>query len=223
MPSFLVHALIPTFAMLSVRRYFDPRIVLYLWPLTLLPDLDYFGANGTWWVHRATLHSLLSVALVVGLVWLAARRWAAPGAAPQYAAVALVYHGSHILMDTFAGGNVFFWPFFNQTFLYWFYIEVDTATNTPIVTSEPATHEGAPVVSTTYEWLSPAETAMMAFLLVFWAVLVTLSLAERYRDRRENGGRNRQNATPAGGAARPPPKPSKDQPVAPFPEEGTFK
>ena len=180
MPSFLVHAVVPTLAMLAARRWFDPRVVLLLWPFTILPDVDYFGDNGTWWVHRATLSNVFVAALLVAATYWGARRWAEPGAAPMYARVAAVYLGSHILMDLFVGGVVLFWPLWDRTFLYWLYVEVDTRTNEPVIVSEPATHEGAPVVSETYLWLSPFETAMAAFLLVFWLAVA----AAAWRDRR---------------------------------------
>lgn len=181
MPSLVIHAVVPTLAMLAARRWFDPRVVLLLWPLTVFPDLDYFGANGTWWVHRATLTNVFAMGLVVGLVYLGARRWAAPGKAPMFALVATVYYGSHILMDSFAGGAVLFWPFLDRTFLYWLSIDVDTRTNTPTLHSDPGVQEGAPVVSETYEWLSPVESAMVAFLLAFWAGLVVAEWRKRRR------------------------------------------
>lgn len=183
MPSLVIHAVVPTLAMLAARRWFEPRVVLYLWPLTIFPDVDYFGDFGPWWVHRATLSNVFTVALVTGLVYLAARRWAGSAQAPQWALVAFVYLGSHIFMDLFVGGVVAFWPLWDRTFLYWFYILVDTRTNTPEIVNAPGTHEGAPVISTTYEWLSPVESAMMAFLLVFWAALVVAGIRERRRAR----------------------------------------
>lgn len=188
MPSLVIHALIPTLAMLAARRWFDPRVVLYLWPLTLFPDVDYFGANGSWWVHRATLSNVFVVAIVVGAVYVAARRWLGRDAARGWALVALVYLGSHLVMDAFVGGVVAFWPLWDRTFLYWFYIEVDTRTNEPTVYNAPGTHEGAPIVSTTYEWLSPVESAVVAFLLVFWVGLLVAAWWE-HRARRRSGGR----------------------------------
>ena len=183
MPSFVIHAVAPTLAMLAMRRYFDPRVVLLLWPLTFVPDLDYFFGT-----HRATTTSLFVTLLPVGFLY-AWTLWGPPGAArfEMHARVALVYVGSHLLMDTFTGGIVPFYPLSSWTFCWEASVWVHTPTNRVEPTFGPCHHEGAPVVSEWYPFLDWDQASMLAFLLVAWAGYAAARIVERRRD-----GRSRQ-------------------------------
>lgn len=157
LPSFVVHAILPLLVLLSWRRL-DARKVWLLWPLTFLPDMDYFFG-----FHRATLGNVFVVLPAVALAihwWRAGARSKA-----EWALIAAVYLGTHILMDVFTGGSVLLYPFSDYTFCYLAAIDVVTATNTPIFYFQACSREGIPVVSPLYPWLTVSEGAMLAFLV----------------------------------------------------------
>lgn len=138
--------------------WLDRRLVLVLWPLTHLPDIDYVLGY-----HRATAHNLwiLLPFLGVGL-------WAWRRARPELAQAMLIgsiYVGSHLLMDAFAGGVTLLYPLSLHTTCYYAQIRVVTATNTPFVDAGRCSYEGIPVVSEIYTWLPSTEAALLAFLV----------------------------------------------------------
>lgn len=175
MPSFVIHAMLPLLFLLALPGL-DRRKVWWLWPLTFLPDLDYFVPGA---FHRATLGNvfiLLPFALV--LAWHLrpqTRNWARV----EWMGLAIVYLGTHLLMDVFAGGSVLLYPFTDRTICYVAAIDVVTATNTPIFWLEACSYDGIPVVSEVYPWLSVTEGAMLAFLLPAWLATAGWTLARR--------------------------------------------
>ena len=175
MPSFLVHGLIPPLVLIASRA-FETRKVLWLLPVTFLPDADFFFG-----IHRATTGNLF-LPMAVGVAAYVAHRRPDWRRLAQWLAIAAVYLVGHALMDTFAGGIVPFYPLWDRTFLVDVSIFVDTATVTPIYTFEAATHAGAPVVSPIYEFLSGSEFSMLAFGGFWW---VGLPLYRRFRGRPE--------------------------------------
>ncbi|MDX1611553.1 MAG: hypothetical protein R3185_04230 [Candidatus Thermoplasmatota archaeon] len=157
MPSFIVHGLLPPLLLLALRLA-PPRAVLWMLPFTWLPDIDYFFG-----VHRAWTGNLFILLPTLALWWYWREErpdWSA------YPAVATFYLGSHLLMDTFTGGTVLFWPIWDQTFFWEFQVFIDTETNRPVPVSEIGSHEGAPTVSRFFRWISTFETAMVALTAV---------------------------------------------------------
>lgn len=164
MPSFVVHGLIPPLVLIASRA-FDTRKVLWLLPVTFLPDADFFFG-----VHRETTGNLF-LPLAAGLVaWWLHRAPERRGTA-EWWTVACVYLTGHALMDLFAGGVVLFWPLSDRTFLMDVAVYIDTATLEPIYTFDPETHAGAPVISPIYRFLDGPEFAMAAFTGAYFAVL----------------------------------------------------
>ena len=104
--------------------------------------------------------TLLPFLAVLAWAWRSGRRGLA-----EWMAVALVYLASHIVMDTFTGGTVLFYPASTHTVCYWVQILVHTPTNTVYPSVEDCSHPGPPVVSEVYPWLSGTDAAMLAFLL----------------------------------------------------------
>lgn len=157
MPSFVVHSILPLLVLLAWRRL-DVRKVWILWPLTHLPDMDYFFG-----FHRATTGNVFVVlpALALAAYWWRKKE---RGKA-EWAFIAGVYLGTHILMDVFTGGSVLFYPFSDYTYCYLAAVDVVTATNTPIYYFQPCSREGIPTVSPLYPWLSVSEGAMLSFLV----------------------------------------------------------
>ncbi|MGQ0535858.1 MAG: hypothetical protein ACT4PT_07280 [Methanobacteriota archaeon] len=159
MPSFVVHALLPPLLLLAARV--ETRKVLYLLPLALAADLDFFvGA------HRATLTNVWIPLAVGAAAWWHHRR---PGLSTRAAwlAVAFYYLASHLVMDAFVGGVVLFYPLTDTTYLIDASILVDTRTLEPIVEFAPAASPGIPTVTPLYQFLSPVEAAMLALSSVF--------------------------------------------------------
>jgi hypothetical protein len=156
-PTFVVHGTLPLLFLLAVRRL-DARKVWILWPLTFLPDLDYFFG-----LHRAALTNVfVLVPFVVALVY-ALRTKRAPLA--QWMTIALVYLVSHFVMDMMTGGIVPLWPLSDYTVCYYYNIDIVTATNAPYFDYGACSHSGIPVVSQRYPWIGDADAAMMAFIL----------------------------------------------------------
>ena len=157
MPSFVVHGVIPLLFLLAIRPL-SARRVWMLWPLTFLPDLDYFFG-----FHRATFTNLFVLLPIVAFGAYAWRRkrvdWM------QFALIAFVYLGSHLVMDALTGGIVPFYPFSTQTFCYYGEIDVVTATNTMRPDFEACSHAGVPQVAELYPWLGQVDTAVLAFLV----------------------------------------------------------
>ena len=80
-------------------------------------------------------------------------------------AIALVYLVSHLVMDTFTGGTVLFYPLSTHTVCYWVQILVHTPTNTVYPSVEDCSHPGVPQVAEVYPWLSGTDAATLAFIL----------------------------------------------------------
>ena len=168
MPSFLPHAVAP--ALVAAAFFPVPRrTVLLCLPMVWAPDLDYLVQSQ----HRAVTHSILIPLLllaVVALLWWrrdrTARFWefaTRPGV-PVGLSLSAFYLASHSLMDVFAGGVVLLWPFSDTSFYSHFQILLDTGSNTFEPNGESGTEEGTPGLIPTYEWLSPVDTAVAAFL-----------------------------------------------------------
>lgn len=160
MPTFVLQSVIPLMFLLALPGL-DRRKILLLWPLTHAPDLDYVIGY-----HRATLHNVWVVLpFVAAFVWAAAFASPRRPALAQWMGIAGVYVGSHVLMDVWAGGSTLFYPLSLRTYCYYGYVDVKTATNTPIVDFGACSFTGIPVVSETYPWLWGIETSFLAFLV----------------------------------------------------------
>lgn len=159
MPTFVLQSVIPLMFLLAIPGL-DRRKILLAWPLTHAPDIDY-----VWGHHRATLHNVWVVLPFVALLLWGTLR--APRNAPlaQWGAIGGVYVGSHVLMDVWAGGSTLFYPLSLHTYCYYGYVDVKTATNTPIIDFGECSFEGVPTVAETYPWLWGIETAFLAFLI----------------------------------------------------------
>ncbi len=159
MPSAAVHGAIPLLFLLALRRL-DARKIWILWPLTFLPDLDYFLG-----FHRATFTNVfVLIPFLALLAW-----WLCPGhrdwAKAEWVLIALVYLVSHIVMDALTGGVVLFYPVSDFTYCYTAEIDIVTKTNTPYFDVGPCSHEGIPQVTPLYPWLTNNDAAMLAFLV----------------------------------------------------------
>ncbi|MBI4392368.1 MAG: hypothetical protein HY556_01030 [Euryarchaeota archaeon] len=178
MPSFVIHATIPALVMLASRR-FDWRKVLALLPLTFLCDIDYFLG-----IHRASLHNVFILAAVAVPIYLIdSGRLQRHAHLRENFYIASIYVASHLIMDSFAGGIVPFYPIFNQTLFIDVSVIVDTRTNTPIVDVAPGTFDGPPTVSTFYEFLNGSEAAILVFVAISILALVVFkrgSVVERH-------------------------------------------
>lgn len=177
MPGFVIHAFAPPLAFLAIRRFFDPRIVVYCWPFTLLPDVDYFLG-----VHRATTMNVFFLAGVL-LVTHGLARAFDRARARIWTVTAGAYLASHILMDVFTGGVVLFYPVSVTNYCWFWYIEAVTATNDVTVYWEPCISEGPPVVSTVYPVLDTDQAAMIAFLAVAWVGYVAARVVSTRKTR----------------------------------------
>jgi len=96
----LMHVLLPTLFLLAIRL--DPKMVVLLSPLTILPDSD--AAFG---LHRAVFHSFIPIlVLPLGLIIFSKLK------RPEWMTAALLvqfFLASHIVLDL--GGVAFLWPF----------------------------------------------------------------------------------------------------------------
>lgn len=175
-----MHALLPLLALLAMR--FDARKVLWLWPLTLAPDLDYFFG-----LHRAATGSALwMVPFAVGFAW----TWWRPAKGwwnREAFFVALVYLGSHLVMDVFDGGVVALYPLSTYTWCYEAGVNVFTDVMQPVPFASSCSHGVAaptwaggadgvvsrsdftaaslPPVRKLYGWIQPGEVAILAWLV----------------------------------------------------------
>lgn len=138
-------------------RRVDARKVWILWPLTLAYDLDYFLG-----IHRTATNVFTLLPFLAVLVW--AWRGGKRGLV-EWMAIALVYLTSHLVMDTFTGGTVLFYPVSTHTYCYLVQIMVHTPTNTLYPTVEDCSHPGVPGVMRDYPWLSATDAATLAFIL----------------------------------------------------------
>lgn len=181
MPGLVIHAVVPPLVMLAMRRYFDPRIVILLWPMTILPDLDYFVG-----VHRATTMNVFFLAGVLLVTHGLARAFDRPKAW-LWTGTAAAYLASHVVMDTFTGGVVPLYPLSDYTVCWFWYIEAVTATNDVTVYFEPCSHAGAPVVSRVYPVLQTDQAAMLAFVAFAWVAYVVARVVEARRARARGG------------------------------------
>lgn len=175
-----MHALIPLLFLLSWRR-FDVRKVLLLWPLTVLPDLDYFFG-----MHRAlTANAFILLPVLVGLWRDAPRR--------EWYAIALAYLASHLVMDVFDGGVALWYPVSTWTLCYEAGVNVLTDSNTLLpywdachyggdvggIVGEGPVTSGTPPVRQEYAWMVPHEVGILAFL----APATISLLVARWRER----------------------------------------
>ncbi len=157
--------------LLLANRRLDHRKVWLLWPLTYLPDIDYFFG-----FHRATLSNifvLLPFIAALAWYWLPKHR---DMVKVEWLGIALIYLTSHMVMDAFSGGTVFFYPLSDYTYCYVAAIDVITATNTPVYYFEACSRSGIPTVSTVYPWLDVEDGAILAFLIPSALVAAIVSL-----------------------------------------------
>lgn len=168
MPTFVLQSVIPLLFLLALPGL-DRRKVLLAWPLTHAPDIDYLLVP-----HRAVAHNVfILLPFLAVLAWSLRPETRSP-ARVEWMVVCLTYLASHIVMDVFAGGVTLLYPLSVHTTCYYGYVDVLTATNTPIIDFGRCSFEGVPTVATTYPWLWGIETAFLAFLvpaaLLAWGV-----------------------------------------------------
>ena len=123
--------------------------------------------------HRATLHNVWVLLPFLALLAWSLRRETRNRDHAEWAAIALTYLGSHLLMDVFAGGITLLYPLSLYTLCWGFTIDVVTATNELVVNWGPCSFEGIPTVAEVYPWLPWNEAAFLAFLVP--ATLVVLA------------------------------------------------
>jgi len=102
-----MHLLLPTLFLLALRL--DPKRVLLLAPLAVLPDFDaLFG------LHRALGHSFIPI-LVLPMALLVYAKYRRP---EWFQAAVLVqfFLASHVVLDL--GGVAFLWPFVKEQFYF---------------------------------------------------------------------------------------------------------
>lgn len=138
--------------------WLDRRKVILAWPLTHLPDLDYLFVP-----HRAVGHNLFVLVPFAAVGLWAWRHGRAP--VVQWMVIALIYVGSHIAMDIWAGGVTLLYPLSSYTTCYYAEIRVVTATNTPFLDAGRCSHEGVGQVAEVYTWLPSTEAALLVFLV----------------------------------------------------------
>lgn len=177
MPSLVIHGILPLLPLLAMRRV-DPRKVWWLFPLTFVPDLDYFLG-----FHRATTSNLFILIPGFVLAWYA---WRHPArrALAEWGLIANAYLGSHLLMDAFMGGIVPFYPFSTWTLCYYARIRVVTATNTPFLDWGNCSRPGIPTVTDVYTFITYEHTAMLALLGVLAAGYGIARLRRHFIDKR---------------------------------------
>lgn len=162
MPSFVTHLVVSSLVLGSTRLV-NWRYVVLLAPVAVLPDLDFFIPP-----HRAVLTNIWWPLLLGLAAWRLHHHdrpeWVAVG-------VASYYWASHVVMDLFVGGVVPFWPFWDQTFLLLFAVLVNTETLEAEFVTSAGSFSGPPDVSPVFTWISPEETAMLAFVTLSFGVL----------------------------------------------------
>ena len=114
MADWAVHCIVPLLALLIVARNDHTnvnasrniRIILYLLPLALLPDLDHF-----FFLHRAMLHNIFFPGIILCAAVLSTN------SKIKYALiVSTVYIASHVILDFFGGGVALFYPLSNSIY-----------------------------------------------------------------------------------------------------------
>ena len=178
-----MHGVVPLLFLLALRRV-DARKAWVLWPLTVLPDLDYFLG-----LHRAAFTNVFVLLPLVG-AWLYARRAGRPELA-EWTLVGLVYLLSHFVMDTMTGGIVPLYPLSDYTVCYYADVLVHTTDNSYALDAGPCSHAGIPQVAEYYPWLSVTDTAILAFVLPGGLLVAGWHLRRYLREKR--------GSPPAGG------------------------
>lgn len=184
MSTFVVHLLIPPLTALAAR-YFPQRYVwAWVW-VSVIPDVDYVG-----WIlyindilpfnfHRALMHNLF---VLVILVFFAARAWTQyrlfhpeptfPGYLQTKRGAGWVlssyYYFSHLLLDSFQGGVLPFWPIWNLNVYNYFFIQVNTNTQQIDTIAGSETSSGTPDVIPVYPWLDSEQFAYCLLILASW-------------------------------------------------------
>jgi membrane-bound metal-dependent hydrolase YbcI (DUF457 family) len=190
MSTFVIHLLIPPLTALAAR-YFPQRYVwAWVW-VSVIPDVDYVG-----WIlyvndilpfnfHRALFHNLF---VLLVLLFFATRAWVRYRLNTPIArlsgylqtrhgagwVLSSYYYFSHLLLDSFQGGVVPFWPIWNLNVANFFFIQVDTQTQQVSTVAGSETSDGAPDVSALYPWLDSEQFAycllILASLTFAWLV-----------------------------------------------------
>lgn len=168
----------PLLVLLSIRRL-DARKVWVLWPLTFLPDLDYFVSD----IHRALTGNVFMLLPFVAVLAYAMRRGHRRPELAEWMVIALGYLVSHLVMDVFTGGSVLFWPLTDYNVCYLLYINVRTATNTLEPHFDVCSAPGIPQVAEVYPWLSVPEGAMLAFVVPLGLAFGIVNLVRYLRER----------------------------------------
>lgn len=153
----MLQSVVPLLFLLSMP-WLDRRLVLILWPLTHLPDIDYLLIP-----HRALAHNVWILLPFLGVGIWAWRKGRVE--LTQAMIIGSIYVASHIVMDIFAGGVTLLYPLSNYTTCYYAEIKVVTATNTPFLDAGRCSFDGIPTVATIYTWLPSTEAALLAFLI----------------------------------------------------------
>jgi hypothetical protein len=188
MSTFIIHLLIPPLMVLTTGFFRARYVWAWIW-VAVIGDIDYIG----WWLyvnelvpvntHRALLHNLWIFFLLAGISWHRYRRFRAAhplirNPFPAFAntpagagwLLSSYYYFSHLLLDSFQGGVVPFWPLWNSNVFFQFELLVDTKTQEVIPQAEAqAVPGGAPELTPVYPWL---DSEQFAFLLLLLASLL---------------------------------------------------
>jgi|GEM_PF-733934 len=106
MPDWAVHTIVPLFALLLVSQKENPKYILYLLPLALIPDLDHFA-----FMHRALLHNIF-----IPLIFLGTSVIYRDQRTRFLLITGAVYTASHVILDMFNGGVGLFYPLTSNMF-----------------------------------------------------------------------------------------------------------
>lgn len=102
MPNWAIHLLVPLLALLILGRKEDHKYILLLLPFAVFPDIDTFVTE-----HRALLHNIF-IPLVLALIGISLQKMR------TIFFITAFYFASHVILDLFGGGVVFFYPFYNE-------------------------------------------------------------------------------------------------------------
>jgi len=102
MPNWPIHLLVPLLALLIMGRKEDYKYILLLLPFAVISDIDTFASQ-----HRELLHNVF-IPLVFALIGILLKKL-------RYIFyITAFFFASHVILDLFGGGVVFFYPFYNE-------------------------------------------------------------------------------------------------------------
>jgi hypothetical protein len=184
MSTFIIHLLIPPLIVLSTGFFRARHVWTWVW-VGVIGDIDYIGH--LLYVahivpvetHRAILHNLWLFFILAGVSYFQYRTFRQAGPSPGNAfqtfahtphgaawLLSTYYYFSHLLLDSFQGGIVPFWPLWDRNVFFEFILLVNTRTQEVIPHAEAqAEPGGAPELTPVYAWLDSEQTAFILLLV----------------------------------------------------------